>query len=558
MKLNSFHIKNFRNLKDITIDFSEHQNFSLLIGNNGSGKSNILEAIAEIFEISILGKAREIGSFELSYEIADKAYELNSTLKTPEPTLQYPNKIVSIYSGEDQKLWQNCFRDPYLMRYKAIRDNESVFPQFYYFDRSYWEIALLALAISDLPGNKIFLQSVLGIHKFSEIRIRCNSDLRKKWTRSDSGNIILQFYDWLNPDNQEEIIFSVDDLKKSLPGFENDFFANLANCIYIEKENLIQYISIDYQKVANGPILRAKDLSEGEKKLLLLRAVFEFATDEESLVLLDEPDAHVHEARKMETVKLVQEYAEHGRACIMTTHSAKIADEVELSHIVMLDTTEDGTSISIEKDKQEILGKLLVGKWGRIRQNIFLHSGKPLLLVEGMGDEKYISAAIEKLKYPLNIDILHFGGTGAASHFVDELTKCIPNDKIVIVLFDRDEAGAKGLKELTRHGDRSKETTYKKDNFYFLMLPKVPSHQEIDFVIEDFFSFEFKKKILQSKIDETMGYYTRIPKNLRDNFKDSILNNVSTYSTDDMKGFRILLDRLSKLISGDATDIEEI
>lgn len=166
MKLNNFHIKNFRNLKDITIDFSGHQNFSLLIGNNGSGKSNILEAIAEIFKISILGKVREIGSFELSYEIADKAYELNSTLKTPKPSLQYPSKIVSIYSGEDQKLWQNCFRDPYLMRYKAIRDNESVFPQFYYFDRSYWEIALLALAISDLPDNKIFCNLYLEFINF--------------------------------------------------------------------------------------------------------------------------------------------------------------------------------------------------------------------------------------------------------------------------------------------------------------------------------------------------------------------------------------------------------
>ena len=47
MRLKSLHIKDYGILKDFDIDFQN--NLSVLIGENGSGKSSIIECIAYIF-----------------------------------------------------------------------------------------------------------------------------------------------------------------------------------------------------------------------------------------------------------------------------------------------------------------------------------------------------------------------------------------------------------------------------------------------------------------------------------------------------------------------------
>ena len=43
MQLISLWVEDFKNLKNFTINFENQENLTILIGNNGSGKSNILE-----------------------------------------------------------------------------------------------------------------------------------------------------------------------------------------------------------------------------------------------------------------------------------------------------------------------------------------------------------------------------------------------------------------------------------------------------------------------------------------------------------------------------------
>ena len=51
MKLKKVIIKNYKNLKDVEINFPD-SNIIAFIGNNGSGKSNILENIAHTFFVA--------------------------------------------------------------------------------------------------------------------------------------------------------------------------------------------------------------------------------------------------------------------------------------------------------------------------------------------------------------------------------------------------------------------------------------------------------------------------------------------------------------------------
>ena len=49
MKLKSLYVKKYKNLSPLTIDFEAGNGLTMIVGNNGSGKSNVLEAISGIF-----------------------------------------------------------------------------------------------------------------------------------------------------------------------------------------------------------------------------------------------------------------------------------------------------------------------------------------------------------------------------------------------------------------------------------------------------------------------------------------------------------------------------
>ena len=49
MRLKKLYIEEYKNLERVTINFKHNNGTTVLIGNNGSGKSNVLEAISAIF-----------------------------------------------------------------------------------------------------------------------------------------------------------------------------------------------------------------------------------------------------------------------------------------------------------------------------------------------------------------------------------------------------------------------------------------------------------------------------------------------------------------------------
>ena len=70
MQLKHLYIKDYKILKDFHIDFPYDfkKYISVFIGANGSGKSTILEAIAQIFSSVYLNEKAKFG-FELEYSV---------------------------------------------------------------------------------------------------------------------------------------------------------------------------------------------------------------------------------------------------------------------------------------------------------------------------------------------------------------------------------------------------------------------------------------------------------------------------------------------------------
>ena len=82
MRLDRLWIKDFKNLRDVTIDFDESHWITVLIGWNGAGKSNVLEAVLTIFRDLLMGenakgaKRKPSFTFKLDYKIRDTCVSL--------------------------------------------------------------------------------------------------------------------------------------------------------------------------------------------------------------------------------------------------------------------------------------------------------------------------------------------------------------------------------------------------------------------------------------------------------------------------------------------------
>lgn len=78
MRLDSFWIGDYKNLKGVTVDFDQEQWVTVVIGWNGTGKSNVLEALATLFRDLVMGenlsgeKNRPTFPYKLRYECRGK------------------------------------------------------------------------------------------------------------------------------------------------------------------------------------------------------------------------------------------------------------------------------------------------------------------------------------------------------------------------------------------------------------------------------------------------------------------------------------------------------
>lgn len=88
-------IDGFKNLNGIEVDFDESQLTTVIIGENGTGKSNLIEALVRIFRDIDLGE-RTPFSYEIHYLIGNNTIELAKA----DPTAPSPTTIL--VNGENR------------------------------------------------------------------------------------------------------------------------------------------------------------------------------------------------------------------------------------------------------------------------------------------------------------------------------------------------------------------------------------------------------------------------------------------------------------------------
>lgn len=90
----------FKNLKNVTIDFDQDHWVTVVIGWNGTGKSNVLEALATIFRDLIAMKRRPSFAFKIRYRIGSGEH-LRHIYIDSDPDRSDP---IQFYSGSEEEI----------------------------------------------------------------------------------------------------------------------------------------------------------------------------------------------------------------------------------------------------------------------------------------------------------------------------------------------------------------------------------------------------------------------------------------------------------------------
>ena len=177
MKLLSLYIEEYKNIKKQTFDFSDNSGYIALIGLNGSGKSNLLEAIGLIFN-GLFNNKRIPFSYEIEYEHDGKIYlrkpriSMIDGTKVKDSDMFYPSSVIACYSGEDMRLWSVAYEDYYMHYFQKAIDGEVLSPKLLYINKYCWDIALLSLLCSDDEDVKNFLKGTFNIDNLENVKVK--------------------------------------------------------------------------------------------------------------------------------------------------------------------------------------------------------------------------------------------------------------------------------------------------------------------------------------------------------------------------------------------------
>lgn len=574
MKLKKLHIENYKNLKHFDLDFENDNGLSIIVGNNGSGKSNILEAISGIF-CEWYGKVKYTFpcDYSLSYDYDGRIVTLqreekhkfffeNDVLYDDSPCPWLPSNVIALYSGEDMRLWENFYRQTYLQYFIDSFAGKSGKMGMYYVNKYLWNISLFTMLLfsEDMPDIKDFLKTEIGIEDTNQVESITVSFFFDEY-KDNKNELVKAFIKKINPDFSPKITNSLDDWKKLISNDDSSFDAN-SNEVF----NLLMqsFMPKDYKIITNIEIvfnngLTLESLSEGEKKLILTKAVLEFVADENSILLFDEPDANIHEARKFDLYKLLKKY--NNRQTIITSHSPSLVKNADSNELKYLENRNGKTEI-IAEEKIELIRKLASDQWNIVEAGVYLQSEKTLILVEGKSDISFIRQAIdyfknEKEEYgTLNFDFLSFNGTGNASDFVNKI-RLISPEKPILIIFDRDGGGKDGMIHISGMKKNDEDIQNYSDYispdgkikaFFYPCTPDVVNVKG-NFLVEDY----FPQTIIENIVNNSITYAHPFTKNLNFKLEDKIKNNLEqnfkSYSKEDFEGFKVLLDKIYEMIN---------
>jgi predicted ATPase len=203
MRIDWLWVEQYKNLRDLTINFSQEHLITVLIGRNGTGKSNVLEALAVLFRDLLMGERLPSFKYRIAYEIREhwvfidsdptrkevylaksiakavqpEPYPLNSSFNAiggaslgraklvGQESIYLPRFLFGYYSGESDRM-RGIFR-AYLKRYddKLIHHNDPGFKRMFFAEPVHSNFVLLTFILNSGKQAIAFMHDHLGLEQ---------------------------------------------------------------------------------------------------------------------------------------------------------------------------------------------------------------------------------------------------------------------------------------------------------------------------------------------------------------------------------------------------------
>lgn len=451
MRLKSVYISKYKNLKEFRLVFNGDSFIDVFVGKNGSGKSNLFEAIIEIFRhLYEHDKAKTALGFDyaLRYEIdgtetevawkADQFIINGRKQKTIGKTL-LPDNVLIYYSGHNNTVngVVQRYEDTFRKRIKGANLDES--RRFIGIGPEYKQL-LLAVLLVQQPNNKArrFVCHKLGIDSvapemklilqrplFADGRMKFlgagnidDFDPRTHYWGADG--ITLQFLDKLkncvkDAYKHSNLYNSTEDryqIPIDIELFQKHFANEQTTELFRKFDNLktlgmLAGMSIPLQ-LTSGDDVTTAHFSDGQFQSVYIYSIIELFKDRNCITLLDEPDAFLHPEWQFDFLKQVfdiTDSATQNNHILMSSHSASTITTASDSVINLFEC--NGNNVVVTKaNKSDVIRSLTAGlitfSESEARLNIhhvLKNTAGTVLFTEGITDEMILETAWSKL-YP--------------------------------------------------------------------------------------------------------------------------------------------------------------
>lgn len=349
MKLKELTIPGYKGFIDFTITFNEESPVTTIIGQNGVGKSNLIEIIVSIFRSIDLGESSEFSytliyecrnhEIQVQFDVANKSKNLvvidnvkKSFAFLKNNTNEYlPLNIFTYYSGTNERVEQLFIKHQTRFYDALTKGDDLLLRRFFYCRDVHSFFVLLAFLVDDDPACKELLKqlniasldSVLfclkkpywyknkpsdvmlseGDPRFWYSRGVVRNFLNNLWNYAIApiGNKERKVVDFRGRSEIQDRLYLFLPDNASLKGLASEyhdstsFFKNIEST-YIA--DLLEDVQVSVT-LTDGKKLTFSALSEGERQLLTVLGLMKFTRNDESLFLLDEPDTHLNPRWKL-------------------------------------------------------------------------------------------------------------------------------------------------------------------------------------------------------------------------------------------------------------------
>ena len=417
MRVTELHIEHYRSIEDVTIHFPDKKPV-VLFGANNAGKSNILSAVNRI-----LGERYPtcIEMFDSDYHMRDRK--------------QYPRSAITVtFSSPIHRARNGRSFSKIALTYNGVT-NESVLHDGLE-NRIYLSNEERALCQSYLIDAERNIQGAFSYSSRYSILSKFSHQIHTALTaehKEELSSIFEQIKEAFN--NTREFSLFFEEFSKvvnnSVKGFVHSLEADFSA---YDPNNYARSLRI-YAKEGNS-IRSFEEFGTGEQQILLMafiKAYMEVFTSENFVLIIEEPEAHLHPLAQKWLKKYIMELCSSGIQIILSTHSADFIDPEFLEGMVRV-YKENGVTKTCQLDANKLCSFCVATGCSKATpQNISsFYSTKlfpdqlkgmfteKILLVEGETEYFTLPIYLKKLKFLLpehGIEIINCRGKNAIPLF---------------------------------------------------------------------------------------------------------------------------------------------